>query len=327
LRGKIEFYQFLQYLCYQQMTAVKAHATAKGVFLMGDIPILLSPDSADVWNYPSLFQMGLAAGAPPDMFNKEGQYWGFPLYEWEKIAEEGYHWWRQRLQYAQNFYHIYRIDHIVGFFRIWAIPRGEKATKGQFLPQDRTQWVPEGRKKLEAMIAATEMLPIGEDPGVITPEVRTCMQELALCSTKVMRWEKQWEGDLSYTPVQNYPPLSLTCVSTHDSEPLTLWWENQPEEARAYCALKGWRYSRELSQEQRRSILQESHRSNSLFHVNLLHEYFALFPELSWPDPQDARINVPGSVAPTNWTAAFRLPLEEWTAHAGLKQFLREQIY
>src|SRR5262249_44216383 len=129
---EIDWHIFLQFLCDLQLHEVKLHATRQKVNLMGDIPILISPDSADVWLHRNLFNLEFAAGAPPDFFNLNGQYWGFPIYNWEEISKHDSYWWIQRLKYASRYYHIYRIDHIVGFFRIWAIPIGLSGTEGHF---------------------------------------------------------------------------------------------------------------------------------------------------------------------------------------------------
>ena len=120
--AEIEFYLVLQYLCHLQLQEARAHAISKGILLKGDIPILISQDSVDVWSKPHLFNFALAAGAPPDAYNREGQYWGFPLFNWEDLKASDFLWWKERLKAAAQYFDLYRIDHVVGFFRIWAIP-------------------------------------------------------------------------------------------------------------------------------------------------------------------------------------------------------------
>lgn len=315
---EISFYTALQYLCYHQLKEVRAYANSHGIRLMGDIPILISPDSADVWEHPELFDINLSAGAPPDEYNADGQYWGFPLFRWDVLRKTDFAFWKQRLQYAAHFFDIYRIDHIVGFFRIWTIPLGRPSTEGYFLPSDELTWEAQGRELLQMMLAASPMLPIGEDLGSIPPIVPPILRSLGICSTKVMRWTRRWEGDLSFIPPEEYPPLSLTCVSTHDSPTLQQWWAQFPYEAEIFAKEKGWIYTKELSAQQREEILLSSHKTASLFHINLLQEYLALFPDLVWPNPDDERINVPGTILPTNWTYRFRPPLEEIISHEGL---------
>src|SRR5262249_11994667 len=126
---------WLQYHLDRQLNDAALKLDAMGVALKGDIPILLSPDSADVHYNPSLFNKGLRVGAPPDMFSRDGQNWGFPSYRWPEMEQDGFAWWRQRLQRASRFYHAYRIDHVLGFFRIWIIPEVyESAAHGYYDP-------------------------------------------------------------------------------------------------------------------------------------------------------------------------------------------------
>jgi len=118
----------------QLSTAVKA-LEGLGVALKGDIPILLGEDSADVWAHPEYFDLSLRAGAPPDGLNPEGQNWGFPVYRWDALARDDYGWWKDRLKHAARFYQAYRIDHVLGFFRIWATPQeNHTAQLGHYQP-------------------------------------------------------------------------------------------------------------------------------------------------------------------------------------------------
>ena len=121
-RAAIDFYCFLQYHLHSQLSDASRYARQRGVVLKGDIPIGVSPSSADVWQYPHLFHLDGQAGAPPDAFAATGQNWGFPTYDWEAMARDGYGWWRARLRKMGEYFDIYRIDHILGFFRIWEIP-------------------------------------------------------------------------------------------------------------------------------------------------------------------------------------------------------------
>ena len=235
-----QYQQFLQYLCFRQMSAVKQHAETYKIWIKGDIPILISPDSADVWHQPEIFDLTLCAGAPPDQYSQEGQKWGFPLYNWDVLEKQNYQWWKDRLQTAEMLYRLYRIDHIVGFFRIWGIPINAPAKEGHFVPADQSLWIPEGRKFLEMLLSCSSLLPIGEDSGTVPPEVRLCMRALGICGTKVIRWERKWNEDKRFTPFDEYEPLSMTTVSTHDSESLRQWWRNSPDEAQAFCVFKGW---------------------------------------------------------------------------------------
>lgn len=323
---KTAFYIALQYLSYLQLKDVRNYANERGVHLMGDIPILLSPDSADVWEHPEYFDINLAAGAPPDFYTPDGQYWGFPLFRWDVMRKDHFAWWKQRLNYASYFFDLFRIDHVIGFFRIWTIPLGHPSKEGYFLPSDETQWEPQGRELLKMLATSSDMLPIAEDLGTVPDMVRPTLHEMGICGTKVMRWTREWDGEKRYFPIQHYPPVSLTTVSTHDSPTLQQWWKEFPEEAQVYAQSKNWNYAPDLTLEQRKEILWESHHTSSLFHINLLQEYLALFPELSWPNPDDERINIPGQILPTNWTYRFRPSVEEIVAHEKLAEAMEKII-
>jgi 4-alpha-glucanotransferase len=160
-RSAIDFYSFLQFHCFAQMEQVRAHAARQRVFIQGDIPILVSPDSADVWAERDLFHLDLEAGAPPDLYNPQGQKWGFPLFNWDAMRKTQFAWWKRRLKLAERLFHLYRIDHVVGFFRIWGIVRGHPATAGSFFPPDPSLWAAQGRELLEMMLDATTLLERG----------------------------------------------------------------------------------------------------------------------------------------------------------------------
>lgn len=326
LQREINCHSFIQYLAFQQMSAVKAYAESKGMFIKGDVPILVSPDSADVWHEPNLFNLTLSAGAPPDMYNHEGQCWGFPLYDYKGLVQQDFQFWKDRLRTAESIYHIYRVDHIVGLFRIWGIPDGKMAKEGFFIPENPVEWHPQGETMLKLLLGNSTMLPIGEDLGTIPDDTRQTMHALGIPGTKVIRWERKWHEDSSFIPYNEYPADSLTSVSTHDSEPLKLWWAACPEEAKAFAQFKNWPYQAELTADRQAEILRDSHLTSSLFHINLLQEYISLFPELTGGDLTQERINVPGTVLPTNWTYRYKPALEELVAHQGLTKKMRELI-
>lgn len=116
------FYAWLQYQLHLQLKSACDYARSKGVAVKGDIPIGVSANGVDAWQHPGLFNLDMSAGAPPDAFAKDGQNWGFPTYNWERMADDGYAWWRARLRHMSQYFDAYRIDHILGFFRIWEIP-------------------------------------------------------------------------------------------------------------------------------------------------------------------------------------------------------------
>lgn len=325
-RAEINYHCFIQYLCFKQFDEIKKTANEKGIFLKGDIPILINRESADAWYHRSLFNLYYSAGAPPDMYSTEGQNWGFPIYSWNQMENTHYQWWKMRLKVASSLYNLYRLDHIVGFFRIWGIPLGKSSKEGKFIPENKALWIPQGEKIMKIMLESCPMLPIGEDLGEVPPEVRICLRNLGICGTKVMRWERVWNEDKRFINPKDYPVESMTTVSTHDSDTLQLWWKNSPEEAKEYAESKGWIYAPELSLERHQDILRESHHSASLFHINLLQEYLAAVPGLTWPDPEDEKINFPGTISERNWSYRFCPYVEEIVASKDLAQVMHNVI-
>ena len=134
-KHEVGYYAFVQYLLHTQLSEAADHARSLHVFLKGDLPIGISPCSVEAWQEPHLFHTDMVAGAPPDDFSPTGQTWGFPTYDWERMAADGYLWWKQRLSGMAQYFGAYRIDHILGFFRIWQIPKDSTtALLGQFSP-------------------------------------------------------------------------------------------------------------------------------------------------------------------------------------------------
>ncbi|MFW6368371.1 MAG: 4-alpha-glucanotransferase [Spirochaetota bacterium] len=137
----LRFYAWVQMRLEEQLLAAAAELNALGVYLKGDLPILMNEDSADVWLHRDIFRLELRAGAPPDMFSRFGQNWGFPVYNWKAMEANDYSWWRARLRQADKFFHLFRIDHVLGFFRIWAVPEeNETGTMGFFSPDRYFTW-------------------------------------------------------------------------------------------------------------------------------------------------------------------------------------------
>ncbi|MCH9609452.1 MAG: 4-alpha-glucanotransferase [Chlamydiales bacterium] len=325
-KHSIEFHQIIQYLCFAQLKQVKEIASEHNVFLKGDIPILISRDSADVWHNRHLFNLDLSAGAPPDMYSRDGQNWGFPLYHWEILERSGYTFWKRRLEVASTLYNIYRIDHVVGFFRLWGIPSGALPTEGTFFPPGKEEWIPHGKKIMEMMLHASQMLPIGEDLGLVPVEVKKTLYNLGICGTKAMRWERDYNEGGTFFPLSTYEPTSMTTVSTHDTDTLQLWWKHFPKEAKLYSEFKSWDYKPFLTLERQKEILYDAHHSGSLFHINLLQEYLALFPELVSNHPTEERINIPGKILDTNWTYRFIPSVEQISGNEQLTHMMKEII-
>lgn len=132
---RMQLHIFTQYHLHAQLSEAVSYAAGKGIAIMGDIPIGVNPHGVDTWCNPECFNMEFSAGAPPDYFSKDGQNWGFPTYDWDRMASDGYSWWKMRLKKMSEYFSMYRIDHILGFFRIWEIPRGvTSGMYGHFYP-------------------------------------------------------------------------------------------------------------------------------------------------------------------------------------------------
>lgn len=228
---EINFEMWMQWILKEQFEAVKAYAHTKNIFLKGDLPILVSRDSADVWQHPEFFKLDFAAGAPPDMYCAKGQRWGMPTYEWAKIAEGGFQYVKEKLQYTQNFYDILRIDHVVGLFRIWSIPYNDPQENmglhGVFDPKDEHRWGEHGRTILSAMLKSTSMLLCAEDLGIIPRVCTDALKEFGIPGNEVQRWVKDWGARHDFLKGHEYRDVSVAMLSTHDTTNWPAWWENE----------------------------------------------------------------------------------------------------
>ena len=218
----VAYHRFCQYEFDRQWRALKAYAGEKGILLVGDMPMYVSEDSADVWAEPHQFLLDGAgektdcAGVPPDYFAKEGQLWGNPLYNWKGMEMDGYHWWLRRMERAFSLYDYVRLDHFRGFEGYWAVPAGKKAVDGRWMPGP-------GARLFEAARAKFGPLPIlAEDLGVITPGVRGL---LARCGFPGMDVLQFYDGD----PREDYAPPAgkVAYTGTHDNQTLVGWCANR----------------------------------------------------------------------------------------------------
>lgn len=326
LANEVMRWRAIQYLCFQQMRAVKSAADRYGMVILGDVPILINKDSADVWWHPDLFCTRSSVGAPPDMYNKEGQFWGFPRYNWSHHRKTHFSWWKERLHLQEAFFHMFRIDHLVGFYRLWTIPSDKKASHGHFIPKTPQEWLHLGEEVLSTLISSTTMLPLGEDLGDVPDLVRESMRTMGIPGLKVLRWERKWKTDRSFINPKGFSPESLSTLSTHDSSTVAGWWEEAPEETKQLAHDYNTDWSPKCTPSMAYDLLKVCHSSGSLFHVNLFSEYLSLFHELSWNDPGQERINVPGIISPNNWTYRFRRSLETIISHKKLAKTMSALI-
>ena len=243
---EIEFQCFLQYQFERQWTALKSYANGQGISSIGDIPIYVPADSAEVWAYPELFQLHedgtckAVAGCPPDGFSATGQLWGNPLYDWKHHRDTGYAWWISRMRRCSSLFDIVRIDHFRGFDQYYAIPADSADAR-------IGQW--EDGPGIDLFRAIEKEIPgltiIAEDLGYITESVRQLVRDTGYPNMKVLEFafdSRDSSGRESYLPY-NYEKNCVVYTGTHDNETLVGWLDHilpeEREEVRAFTGLDG----------------------------------------------------------------------------------------
>ena len=241
LKDDIDYYIYVQYLFFKQWEALSAYAHAKGVKILGDMPIYVAMDSADVWANPQCFQLDEknvpyeVAGVPPDYFSADGQLWGNPLYDYDAMEKDGFTWWVQRVAGAGRLYDALRIDHFRGFESYWAVPYGEKTARNG-------HWVKGPGMKLVGLLK--EQFPditfIAEDLGFPTPEVRQLLLDSGFPGMKLLEFAfDSRDGGSDYMPHCHI--WNCVCYTgTHDNPPLIAWkHEAAPEDVAMACDYLG----------------------------------------------------------------------------------------
>jgi 4-alpha-glucanotransferase len=227
----INFQIWIQWQLSLQFKSAKAYAGAKKILLKGDLPILVSRDSTDVWAHREFFKLEFSSGAPPDLYAALGQRWGMPTNNWANIKADNFRYLREKLKYAQNFYDTLRIDHVVGLFRIWSIPYNEplenRGLNGSFDPKDENKWAGHGRGILKAMLENTRMLLCAEDLGVIPKVCTDTLKKFGIPGNDVQRWVKDWKTAHDFLKPKYFRSLSVAMLSTHDTTNWPAWWENE----------------------------------------------------------------------------------------------------
>ncbi len=233
--GEIGFWQFVQWCFETQWLAVKAHANAKGVAIMGDLPIFIAHHSADCWARPDLyfldaqFQPTVVAGVPPDFFSATGQRWGNPLYRWERLAAEGHAWWIARVKRAMTQADVFRIDHFRGFAGYWEVPADSPtAIDGRWV-------VGPGKALFDAIEAALGTLPIvAEDLGVITPDVVALRDDCGFPGMRILQFAFGDDAQNSYLP-HHHVANTVVYTGTHDNDTTHGWWASTTERERHFA--------------------------------------------------------------------------------------------
>jgi len=217
--------EFAQWLFFEQWAAVRRAAHERGIRLMGDVPIFVAHDSADVWAHPELFHLGrdgrpsLQAGVPPDYFSATGQLWGNPLYRWDALERSGYAWWVERLRAVFELVDLVRLDHFRGFEAYWEVA-------GDATTAVHGRWVKgPGASLFEALRAALGELPVvAEDLGVITPEVEALRDALGLPGMAILQFAFGSDAHANTFLPHNYTKHKVVYTGTHDNDTVVGWW-------------------------------------------------------------------------------------------------------
>jgi 4-alpha-glucanotransferase len=231
LADEIEAQEFYQFLFFRQWSALKKYANQKGVLMVGDIPIFVSYDSADVWTHPDLFKLDehgkplTVAGVPPDYFSRTGQLWGNPIYNWEQMQRDDFAWWTERVRASFEMIDILRIDHFRGFAATWEIPAGnETAEHGAWVNVPGRELFSTLREKLGGDLPI-----IAENLGLITPDVEQLRREFGFPGMRILQFGFSSDADNKFLP-HNYEPEDVAYTGTHDND-TTLGWFNAEEGA------------------------------------------------------------------------------------------------
>jgi 4-alpha-glucanotransferase len=335
------YFAYVQWVAYRQWEALKHYAESRGVGLMGDIPLGVSYYSADFFGQPHVFETGWSGGAPPEPYFKDnpftqkwGQNWGIPVYNWGEMRKDNYSWWRQRVGGVRDLFHVFRIDHILGFYRIYSFPwRPERndeflpltaqeasaRTEGrlpQFKPRNDDTWDNrqanrrDGEELLRmALEAAGDTRLIGEDLGTVPDYVRPSLTSLGIAGFKIPIWEPDHRtGGL--LAGENYERLSLATYGTHDHEPLLALW-NRWQQARRehhdeihrlgeFAGIPHKERTGPFTEGVHARLLETLFRSNSWIAVCMITDLLA----------RDERFNVPGTAANSNWSQRMHLTVE-----------------
>ncbi len=244
------FWQFCQWCFHQQWSALKQYANSHGIQLIGDIPIFVSPHSADVWAHQALFDLDesghprVIAGVPPDYFSATGQRWGNPLYRWDAHKKENYRWWITRMRTALSQCDIVRIDHFRGFESYWEIPANEEtAVIGQWLPGPGAEFFNILYQELGISTDPNAALKIiAEDLGIITAAVTALRKSIGVPGMRILQFAFDGKSDNLYLP-HNFESNTVVYTGTHDNDTTPGWWKSlsgqEQEHIRRYLGSRG----------------------------------------------------------------------------------------
>ncbi|GAB4182698.1 MAG: 4-alpha-glucanotransferase [Terrimicrobiaceae bacterium] len=360
----VDFRAYVQWVAYSQWQEVRAEADRLHVALIGDVPVGVSIFSSDVWASPSLFDRDRSSGAPPekvfksDPFTEQwGQNWGFPLYDWRAMAADNFSWWRLRFRLMRSIFPLLRVDHALGFFRIYSFPwrpsENERfigltpdqaaAITGGELPRfvdhdDSTEEFRAHNRRHGELILSMFLEETGpyrilaEDLGDVAPYVRPVLEALKIPGFKIPQWEL--DGD-HFTPGSDYPRLSVATFATHDHPPIRTFWEDLLTQARSgdpalseaaisemkkileFCGASQLPVPSHYSRDVHYAFLEGLLASNAWLAIHMVTDLFGT----------DLRFNVPGSSATQNWSARIPEPISRWNStHGELLASFRQMI-
>ncbi|MBM7623612.1 4-alpha-glucanotransferase [Sporohalobacter salinus] len=293
LKNRIDFHKFIQYIFFKQWNKLKAYANHNYIKIIGDIPIFVAYDSADVWANPELFTLDEdkkpinVAGVPPDYFSETGQLWGNPLYDWQKLKETNYKWWIDRFKTTLELVDIVRLDHFRGFAAYWAVPYGEKtAVNGKWKQGPGKDFFRKVKEELKGLPI------IAEDLGVITDEVVELRDHFDLPGMGVLQFGFNSQEDNDHLP-HNYRQNSVVYTGTHDNNTVLGWYNNADDEAKEYVK----EYLKGSEENICWDFIQAAWASVSKLAIAPLQDILSLNSE--------ARMNTPGTVK-GNWKWRYR---------------------
>ncbi len=343
-RDRENFFRYVQWIASEQWAAVKSYAEQRSVALMGDIPFGVSYYSADVFTRPNEFALDWCGGAPPETHFKDdrftqkwGQNWGIPIFRWDEMRRRNFDWWRQRVRRVCQSFHLFRIDHVLGFYRIYAFPwrpqRNKKflplewnemlaQTRGRaphfhprddFNPQNCEANQREGEEYLRAVLGESgDARVIGEDLGTVPDYVRPSLRSLSIAGFKIPQWEF-YHGRV--TPGSEYERLSIATYATHDHPPVRAMWEE---------AIAGNGAVADQARSDLEKIAMFSGFKRTTEQIDFEHNLYpvimqALFSSESWIAmvmitdllARKYRFNIPGTAASSNWTRRMQRSISQ----------------
>ena len=305
LAQHVEYQKFVQFLFFRQWTALKKYANDRGVSILGDLPIFVAHDSADVWTNQEFFELNKdgnpakVAGVPPDYFSKTGQLWGNPLYRWDRMAQTGYAWWILRFKSALTMFDAIRLDHFRGFESYWEVPGDAKtAASGKWVPGPREDFF----EKVEAKLGRIPI--IAEDLGVITPQVEALRDRFGFPGMRVLQFAFGDDPKAEDYRPYNYPRHCVVYTGTHDNDTTVGWFQSGQG--------KGSTRAAGQIQKERDFALRYLGSNGEQIHWDMIRLALSSVAETAIVPMQDvlglgteARMNLPGT-AEGNWTWRFR---------------------